>query len=93
MHVLHSSELPLQPLDLRVRLAKLVLEPQHELDAGEVEPELGREPLDDAQPLDVRLGVEPRPPGVRCGRISPFVSYIRSVCGCMPTSSAATEIM
>ena len=40
--------------------AQLVLEPEHVLDAGEVEPELGRQPLDQPQPLDVGLGVEAR---------------------------------
>ena len=54
------AQLLLQPLDLRVRLAQLVLEPQHELDAGEVEADLGRQALDDAQPLDVGLAVEAR---------------------------------
>src|SRR5205823_6162507 len=33
--------------------------PQHELHAGEVQAELRRQPLDDPQPLDVGLGVEP----------------------------------
>src|ERR1700751_499072 len=51
----------LKTLDLTVRLAQLVLEAQDEFDAGEVETELGGEPLDDAQPLDVRVRVEPRP--------------------------------
>ena len=61
VHPLHvMAVLPLQALDLRVRLAQLVLEPQHELDAGEVEAELRGQPLDDLQPHDVRLGVEPR---------------------------------
>src|SRR3954453_34748 len=65
MHVLHlPSQLLLQPHDLSVRLAQLVLEPQHELDAGEVEAELGGEPLDDPQAHDVGIGVEPRP--ARC---------------------------
>ena len=50
------GQLLLQPVDLHVRLAQLVLEPQHELDAGEVEPDLRRQPLDDAQALDVDLG-------------------------------------
>ena len=36
----------------------LVLEAKHRLDAGEVQAELGREPLDQAQPLEVGLGVE-----------------------------------
>ncbi len=39
---------------------QLVLEPEHVLDAGEVEPELGRQPLDQSQPLEVGLGVEAR---------------------------------
>ena len=33
------------------------------------------------------------PLGERLGSISPRASYIRSVCGCMSASSAATEIM
>ena len=33
------------------------------------------------------------PFGERWGSISPRASYIRSVCGCMSASSAATEIM
>src|ERR687886_367817 len=53
-------ELALEPLDARVRLAQLVLEPEHELDAREVEPELRRQPLDDPEPLEVQLRVEPR---------------------------------
>jgi len=31
--------------------------------------------------------------GERFGAIRPRCSYIRSVCGCMPSSSAATPIM
>ena len=31
--------------------------------------------------------------GERFGAISPRASYIRSVCGCISASSAATEIM
>src|SRR4051812_22832174 len=65
MHLLHlPSQLLLQAHDLSVGLAQLVLEPQHELDAGEVEAELGGEPLDDPQAHDVGIGVEPRP--ARC---------------------------
>ena len=30
---------------------------------------------------------------LRRGRTSPLLSYMRSVCGCIPTSSAAIEIM
>src|SRR5437868_74165 len=33
------------------------------------------------------------PFGERLGSIKPLVSYIRSVCGCISASSAATEIM
>ena len=33
------------------------------------------------------------PFGERFGSISPRASYMRSVCGCMFASSAATEIM
>ena len=33
------------------------------------------------------------PFGERLGSISPRASYIRSVCGCISASSAATEIM
>ncbi len=33
------------------------------------------------------------PFGERLGSISPRASYMRSVCGCMSASSAATEIM
>ena len=36
---------------------------EHLLDAREVEPELGRQPLDQPQPLDVGVGVEPRVAG------------------------------
>ena len=61
VHVL--LQLPLQLFDLRVRAAQLVLEPQDELDAGEVEAELRRQPLDDPQPLDVGLRVEARAAG------------------------------
>ena len=44
------------------------------LDAGEIQAHLGREALDDAQTLDVRLAVEAVPPGVRCGRTRPLFS-------------------
>src|SRR4051794_39317931 len=57
------AHLRLQAIDLRVSLAQLVLEPQHELDTGEIQAELRREPLDDAEALDVRLAVEARAAG------------------------------
>ncbi len=43
------------------------------LDAGEVEPDLGREPLDQPQPLHVRLGVEPRVPRGALGPDEPLL--------------------
>jgi len=55
------AQLLLQVLDLNVCAAQLVFELQHELDAREIEAELRRQPLDDAQPLDVGLRVEARP--------------------------------
>src|SRR2546423_13607454 len=51
----HLTVEPLQPL---VCPAQLVLEPQHDLDAGQVEPELRGQPLDEPQALEVGLGVE-----------------------------------
>src|SRR3712207_7124992 len=54
--------LPLEPLEPRVHPVQLVLEAEHVLDAGEVQPELVRQALDQPQPLDVTLGVEPRVP-------------------------------
>ncbi len=46
----------------RIRV-QLVLEQEHALDTREVEAELARQPLDQAQPLDVGVGVEPRVAG------------------------------
>ena len=69
--------IPLQPVESRAHLAHLVLEHEHPLDPGQVQSQLGRQALDLAQPLEIGLGIEPRVP----------------VCGCMPTSSAAIEIM
>src|SRR6266480_7865660 len=51
----HLAVEPLQPL---VRSAQLVLEPQHDLDAGQVEPELRGQPLDQPEAFEVGLGVE-----------------------------------
>ena len=42
---------------------ELVLEVEDALDAGEVEPDLARQPLDQLQPRDVLVGVEPRVAG------------------------------
>jgi hypothetical protein len=58
----HLAVEPLQPL---MRSAQLVFEPQHDLDAGQVEPELCGQPLDQPQALEVGLGVE-----ARCSRAS-----------------------
>src|SRR5207248_7193350 len=62
------AHLALEPLEALVRLAQLVLEPQHHLDAGEIEPELGGQTLDQPQTLEIRLrvetGVPARPPRV-----------------------------
>jgi hypothetical protein len=57
------AQLALEPLGARPLPAQLVLEPQHVLDAREVEPELGRQALDDAQPLEVDLGIAARAAG------------------------------
>ena len=47
------AQLALETLEPRPRLAQLVLEPEDRLDTGEVEPELGRKPLDEAEPLEI----------------------------------------
>ena len=57
------AKLALEALHPRIRPAQLVLQPEHLLDACEVEPELGRQPLDEPEPLDVPVGVEPGPAG------------------------------
>ena len=54
------AQLALEPLHARLHPPQLVLEAEHLLDAGEVEPELGGQPLDQPQPLDVDLRVEAR---------------------------------
>ncbi len=61
------AHLPLQPVEPLAQCRELVLEREHAPHAREVEPELGRQPLDLAQPLEVVLGVQARaarrPPG------------------------------
>src|SRR4029079_4090359 len=57
------AHLTLHPVEPRVHSTQLVLEAKHLLDAGEVEPELGREALDQTQPREVVLRVEARVPG------------------------------
>src|SRR4029453_16118193 len=56
------AHLALEALEARVGLAQLVLEPQDDFHAGQVEPELGCQPLDQAQPFQVGVGVEARVP-------------------------------
>ena len=64
MHVLHLvAQLALQAVDACVCLLELVLEAEHELDAGEVEAEVGRQLLDQLEPLDVGVRVEARVAG------------------------------
>src|SRR5438105_8787288 len=56
------AELALEPGDPAVQPLHLVTQAKHRLDAREIEPELGRETLDELQPLEVALRVEPRVP-------------------------------
>src|SRR5581483_8468383 len=55
--------LPLEAVETCTHLRQLVLERDHPRDAREVEAELRRQPLDQPQPVEVVLGVEPRPAG------------------------------
>src|SRR5206468_12473388 len=55
--------LVLHSLEPAPHAQQLVFHVQHALDAGEVQPELGRQPLDQPQPFDVAIGVEPRVAG------------------------------
>ncbi len=57
------SQLPLETVEPRLHPSQLVLQPEDMLDAREVEPELGRQSLDQPQPLEILLGVEPRVAG------------------------------
>src|SRR5712692_7607230 len=57
------AHLALQAVEPCRHAPQLVLEPEHVLDAREVEPELGRQPLDQPQPLEVSLRVEARVAG------------------------------
>src|SRR5436190_5714574 len=54
--------LALHPVEPPVHAHELVLQPQHVLHACEVEPELVRQPLDQAEPVEVRLRVQARVP-------------------------------
>lgn len=54
------AKVALQLLHPDSQPTKLVLEAEHVLDAGEIQPKLGGESLDQPEPLDVSLGVQPR---------------------------------
>src|SRR5687768_17087257 len=54
------AKLALESIHARARLVQLVLQAEHMLDTGVVEPELGRQPVDQAEALDVRVRVETR---------------------------------
>ena len=84
----------LERLDPALRALELRLELEHALDAREVEAGVVGHLLDPPQPLDVRTASTAACPSASaCGSISPRASYMRSVCGCISASSAATEIM
>src|SRR5580765_3034323 len=57
------AHLALHAVEARVHAAELVLQAQHVLDAREVEPELGGQPLDQPQPVEVCLRVQARVAG------------------------------
>src|SRR5205085_6672774 len=57
------AHLALHAVEPAARAHQLVLQPQHLLDACEVEPELARQLLDQAQSLDVRVRVQARVTG------------------------------
>src|SRR5262245_30888394 len=64
MHLVDGvTHLGLEPVEACAHLCQLVLERDHARDAGEVEPELGGQPLDQPQPVEVVLGVETCPTG------------------------------
>ena len=65
---------------------------QHARSADQVEPELGRQLTDPLQSLQVGIRVAAGAAGRPPRRYEALGSYIRNVCGCMSTSSAATEI-
>src|SRR5919109_3024853 len=52
------AKIALQALHAGTQAGELVLEAEHGLDAGEVEAELTREPVDEPQPLEIGVGVE-----------------------------------
>src|SRR5215207_2887449 len=55
------AHLALHAVEPRAKPLQLVLEAHDRLDACEIEPELARQPLDEAQALEVGLRVEARP--------------------------------
>src|SRR3954467_274417 len=54
------AHLALHAIQALAHTHELVLQAQHLLHTGEVQSELGREPLDQAKPVEVGFGVQPR---------------------------------
>src|SRR5215208_371549 len=67
------AHLALEPLHPSLHAAYLGLELEYRLDAGQVEPELGRESLDQPEPLEVGLGVEAGVPRGTLGAHEPLL--------------------
>ena len=67
-----GAQLALEPIHAGPRLVQLVLQPEHMLDAGKVQPELRRQALNQTQPLDVCIGVQTRPARRPTGSDEPF---------------------
>src|SRR5262245_14160070 len=57
------AQLALEPLHASSHAAELILQPQDVLDAGEIQTELRRQSVNEAQALQIALGVEPRTTG------------------------------
>src|SRR5215210_3348766 len=56
------AHLAFHPIEPPSHVHELVLQAQHMLDAGEIQPELVRQALDQPQPVEVGLGVQARVP-------------------------------
>src|SRR5436190_22399811 len=67
------AHLALEALHPRPHPLQLLLEAEHGLDAGQVEAELRRQPLDQAQALEVGLRVEAGVPGGALRADQPFL--------------------
>ena len=87
------AQLALEPLGPGALLAQLVLEPEHVLDAGQVEPELGRQALDHAQALEIGVGVETGAAGRPARPHEPLRLVHAQRLLVHADESAATEIM